>query len=261
MSARKSCPCLIHTNSTRIVVGNLSGRGTVSHEIAQLLELQSIDHHLTETSERIKRLQRDRVRFEDKAVESKQAFADQKEDLKQLDHDSLMKNLEVDELDANIRKYQHRLDTGIISFKEMEDLRAKIASERNRISEMEDEALQMMDTIIQSKEALAAAETALGERQAELQASIAETDDRLAQMLESISELHDQRTTLTDSMSEFLHSQYESLHKKFPDPITVISNTTCSGCKLKLSGSTIERARGSLGIVSCEHCSRILYVQ
>ena len=233
----------------------------MSHEIAQLLELQSIDHRLTEASERIKRLQRERARFEDKVVKSKQVFANQKEDLKQLEHESLMKNLEVDELDANIRKYQHRLDTAIISFKEMEDLRAKITSERNRISEMEDEALQMMDTIMQGKEALAAAETALGERQAELQASIGETDDRLKQADESISELRDQRTALIHSMSEFLQSQYESLHRKFPDPIVVVSHTTCSGCKLKLSGSTIERARGSLGIVACEHCSRILYVE
>ncbi|MEE8593206.1 MAG: C4-type zinc ribbon domain-containing protein [Candidatus Bipolaricaulota bacterium] len=233
----------------------------MSNEIAQLLELQSIDHRSTEASERIKRLQRDRARFENKVVESKQRFANQKEDLKQLEHDSLMKNLEVDELDANIRKYQHRLDTGIISFKEMEDLRVKIASERNRISEMEDEALRIMDAIVQGKEALSAAETALGERQAELQASITETDDRLEQTDESISELRGQRTALTDSMSEFLHSQYESLHKKFPDPIAAITNTTCSGCKLKLSGSTIERVRGSLGIVTCEHCSRILHIQ
>jgi len=234
-------------------------RGTVSNEIAQLLELQLIDQRLTEASERIKRLQRDRARLEDKVIAANQAFAQLKEDLKQLEHDSLMKNLEVDELDANIRKYQHRLDTGIISFKEMEDLRAKIISERNRISQMEDEALETMDTIIQSKDAIATAESTLGERQAELRASIGEVDEQLEQSAESISELTNQRTALIDSMSEFLHSQYESLHRKFPDPIAAISHTTCSGCKLKLSGSTIERARGSLGIVTCEHCSRILY--
>ncbi|MCK5248275.1 hypothetical protein KAJ02_06970 [Candidatus Bipolaricaulota bacterium] len=233
----------------------------MSHEIAQLLEFQSIDHRLTEASERIKRLQRDRVRYEDKVVESKQSFAKKKEDLTHLEHDSLMKNLEVDELDANIRKYQHRLDTGIISFKEMEDLRAKIISERKRISEMEDEALQMMDTIVQDKEALAAAETALEQRLAELQDTLNEIDDQLRQTADSISELRDQRAALSDLMSEFLHSQYESLHKKFSDPIAAISHTTCSGCKLKLSGSTIERARGSLGIVACEHCSRILYIE
>ncbi|MFC2079319.1 zinc ribbon domain-containing protein [Candidatus Bipolaricaulota bacterium] len=231
----------------------------MSNDIAQLLELQSIDQRLIEASERIKRLQRERERLEEKVEQANQAFAQQNEDLKQLEHDSLMKNLEVDELDASIRKYQHRLDTAIISFKEMEDLRAKIISERKRIGQMEDEALQMMDVIGKAKEDLAAAETALGERQTELQAAIVEADNRLKQTEEAISELRSQRVEAAGSMSDFLLTQYASLHNKFADPIVTISHTTCSGCKLKLSGSTIERARGSLGIVNCEHCSRILY--
>ena len=233
----------------------------MSNEIAQLLELQSIDQQLTEASERIKRLQRDRARLEDKVTEANQAFAQLKENLKQVEHDSLMRNLQVDELDASIRIYQHRLDTAIISFKEMEDLRAKIISEKKRIGEMEDEALQMMDTIVQDKEALVDADAALGDRQAELKAAITEIDDHLKQVDESISELQSQRTALTESMTEFLCSQYKSLHRKFADPIAIINHTTCSGCKLKLSVSTIERARGSLGLVACEHCSRILYVE
>ena len=233
----------------------------MSNEIAQLLELQSIDQRLTEASERIKRLQRDRARLEEKVVVANQVFVQQKEDLKQLEHDSLMKNLAVDELDASIRVYQHRLDTAIISFKEMEDLRAKIISEKKRIGQMEDDALQMMDTIGQDKSALVAAEAALGERQRELQAAIAEIADHLKQVDESIIEVRTQRAALTESMTEFLRTQYSSLHKKFADPIAVVSHTTCSGCKLKLSGSTIERARGSLGLVACEHCSRILYVE
>jgi predicted nucleic acid-binding Zn-ribbon protein len=233
----------------------------VANEIAQLLELQSIDQQVTEASERIKRLNRDRARLEEKIVEANQAFAQLKENLKQVEHDSLMRNLKVDELDANIRNYQHRLDTAIISFKEMEDLRTKIISEKKRIGEMEDEALQMMDTIAMDRNSLVAAETALAERQVELSSGITEIDDNLRQMEESIIELQTQRTTLTESMTEFLLSQYTSLRRKFADPIVIISHATCSGCKLKLSGSTIERARGSLGLVACEHCSRILYVE
>jgi predicted nucleic acid-binding Zn-ribbon protein len=233
----------------------------VANEIAQLLELQSIDQQVTEASERIKRLNRDRARLEEKIVEANQAFAQLKENLKQVEHDSLMRNLKVDELDANIRNYQHRLDTAIISFKEMEDLRTKIISEKKRIGEMEDEALQMMDTIAMDRNSLVAAETALAERQVELSSGITEIDDNLGQMEESIIDLETQRTTLTESMTEFLLSQYTSLRRKFADPIVIISHATCSGCKLKLSGSTIERARGSLGLVACEHCSRILYVE
>jgi len=233
----------------------------LSNEITQLLELQSIDQQITEASERIKRLQRDRSRSENKIVEANQAFADQKEALRQIEHNSLMQNLTVDELDANIRNYQHRLDTAIISFKEMEDLRAKIISEKKRIGKMEDEALQIMDTIVEDKELLVDAEAALAERQTELTSGIAEIDGHLQEVEDAITELQTKRTTLTESMTEFLISQYKSLRRKFADPIVIINHTTCSGCKLKLSGSTIERVRGSLGLVACEHCSRILYIE
>jgi len=233
----------------------------VANEIAQLLQLQSIDQQETEAIERIKRLERDRARIEEKIVEAEQAFAQQKDDLRKFEHESLMSNLKVDELDENIRNYQHRLDTAIISFKEMEDLRTKIISEKNRIGQMEDEALQMMDTIVKDREAVAAAKIALAERQVELKAAIADIDGLLKQVESSIVDLHSQRETLTQSMSDFLLSQYQSLHRKFDDPIAVVSHMTCSGCKLKLSGSTIERARGSLGLVACEHCSRILYIE
>ena len=232
----------------------------MSNEITQLLELQSIDQQLTEASERIKRLQHENRRLEDKIADADQMFAKQEENLKQLEHDSLMKNLEVDELDANIRNYQHRLDTGIISFKEMEDLRAKIISERNRIGQMEDEALQMMDAIGEGKDALSDAEAALGERKTELRSSIADIEGNLKQVDKSILDLRAKRTALTVEMTPFLLSQYQSLHSKFSDPIVAIDHTTCSGCKLKLSGSTVERVRGSLSIVTCEHCSRILYI-
>ena len=238
-----------------------SERGTVSNEIAQLLELQAIDQQITEALERIKRLQRARSRSESKIIEANQAFANQKEALRQSEHNSLMQNLSVDELDTNIRNYQHRLDTAIISFKEMEDLRAKIISEKKRIGQMEDEALRMMDTIAEDKDALVDAKAALDERQVGLSSGIAEIDGHLEEVEEAITALQEKRATLTESMTDFLVSQYASLRRKFADPIVVISHTTCSGCKLKLSGSTIERVRGSLGLVACEHCSRILYVE
>jgi len=233
----------------------------VFNEITQLLEIQSIDQQLVEAAEHIKRLSRDRERLEEKVQEADRTFAQQEQDLKKLEHDSLMLNLQVDELDAHIREYQHRLDTGIISFKEMEDLRAKIASERKRMNQMEDDALQMMDQIGQDRDGIQQAGTALADRHTDLEAAIAGVDADIQRENERIATLKQNRETVTSELSEFLLSQYESLHRKFADPIVPISHTTCSGCKLKLSGSTVERVRGSLTIVTCEHCSRILYTE
>jgi len=232
----------------------------VPNEIASLLEMQTIDSQLSESAAHIKRLEAERARLEAKIVQEQEVLDAQADALHKLEHDSRMKTLEVDELDEHIREYQHRLDTGIISFKEMEDLRAKIQSEHTRMSQMEDEALQMMDAITEEQAHLEAAKEALVNRTQNLQDAIAEVGGSIAKENASIETLTAKRQEIGTQISAYLVSQYESLRRKFPDPIAQVDHSVCTGCKLKLSASTIERARGRLGIVACEHCSRILYI-
>jgi uncharacterized protein len=230
----------------------------VSNDIEQLLRIQAIDHQLTESFERVKRLQRDRERLEKKGVEADRAVAQQGTELQTAEHDSLMLNLQVDELDAQIRQYQHRLDTGIISFKEMEDLRTKIAMERERMSGLEDKALHRIDAVAQMQQDLQAARDGLLERHRELESAIQEVDSAIAEERSTQDGLQAQRSETTSSMSEFVLSQYASLRRKYANVVVSIDHGVCSGCKLRLSGSTIERVRGSSGIVACEHCGRVL---
>ena len=83
-------------------------RGIVLSEIAQLLELQSIDAKIVELSFQVKRFDAHRKELEGKIAEARAAVGETRADLKQLEHDSRMMNLDVDELDANIRDYQVR---------------------------------------------------------------------------------------------------------------------------------------------------------
>lgn len=230
-------------------------------EIAQLLELQSIDAKIVELSFQVKRFDAHRKELEAKIAEARATVEETRAALKQFEHESRMMNLDVDELDANIRDYQVRLDTGIISFKEMEDLRAKITSERNRMNTMEDEALAMMDQIEAARVGLAEAEEGLRAREAELNHAIAENDEHRAATQADLDAAQAERGTLSEGIAPYLVGQYKTLHARFGDPVATINHGTCSGCKLKVSGSTIERARGGLGIVTCEHCSRILYIE
>ena len=231
------------------------------NEISSLLELQAVDAQLNEAAAHIRRLEAERARIEAKIVEEQKTLDAQAEDVHQLEHKSRMMNLEVDQLDEHIREYQHRLDTGIISFKEMEDLRAKIKSEHARMNQMEDEALQLMDSITEAQSDLESAKEALVVRTQELRDSIAEVNAGIEGEHTSISNLNASRKEIETQLSSYLISQYESLRRKFPDPIAQVDHAVCTGCKLKLSASTIERARGRMGIVACEHCSRILYVE
>jgi len=229
-------------------------------EITLLLDLQATDVQLHEFSVQIDRLRAQRVQTEGR-IAAEEADVDRlRERLAELEHESRMKNLAVDELDMNIRQYQERLDKGIISFKEMEDLRAKIDSERGRISAMEDDALVLMDTIEESRRTLERAVVDCTEKVKRLRSQIDDIASRIAETEQRANGLAEERTALCERVPAYLIKQYDTLRQRSSEPLAPIKNGTCSGCKLKLSGSTIERVRGGMGIVTCEHCSRILYV-
>jgi predicted nucleic acid-binding Zn-ribbon protein len=229
-------------------------------EIRQLIDLQTTDGQLREFTVRIERLRAQQKQIKQRIAAETSQIERHREHLSELEHDSRMKNLEVDELDMNIRDYQQRLDHEIISFKEMEDLRAKIASERRRISAMEDEALVLMDTIAETRQALQQAETDCLAKVKQLRSQIGDIDKQTSEIQSTAEGLADERIRLCEQIPSYLIKQYDTLKARSAEPIALIRNGTCSGCKLKLSGSTIERVRGGTAIVNCEHCSRVLYV-
>lgn len=229
-------------------------------EITQLLDLQETDGRLHDLAVQVERLRAQQDQAEQRIREEEANVGRLRERLASLEHESRMKNLAVDELDMNIRGYQERLEKGIISFKEMEDLRVKIDSERGRISTMEDEALVLMDTIEESGQDLKDAVSECASRVEHHRSCIEDLAGRVVETEEEIARLQQERAALSERVPPYLVKQYETLRQRSSGPIAAIRNGTCAGCKLKLSGSTIERVRGGMAIVSCEHCSRILYV-
>ena len=228
-------------------------------EIKQLLELQSIDAGLGDLAAHAKQLRGQRVHIERKIAAAKDELEALREQFRQLEHDSLMQNLAVDNLDQQIRDYQTRLDTGIISFKEMEDLRAKIISERKRMEDLEDKALEAMDSIETSRTHLSEAEESHKSRVAAFEAQLSQLDAEAEATGQRRADLETKRASTAGAIQPYLLSQYDSLHEEYQDPIVAVQGGTCGGCKLRVSGNTADRARGAMGIVTCEHCSRILY--
>ncbi len=229
--------------------------------IKQLIELQQIDHQRGDIASRIKGLEAQKEQLRHRAKQERSIVDKLQKHLKELQHTSRMMNLEVDKLDDQIRDYQDQLDTGIISFKEMEALRTKISNQRTRISEMEDEALHLMDEIEETTVRHAQEVEKLAVREADLDSEIAKIDDHIAQLQREQSEWEAKRERLVAALPRHVVQQYDHLHAKFDDPVVPIENGTCSGCKLTVSGTTVERARDGMEIVTCENCSRILYAR
>jgi len=233
----------------------------VTEEIQLLLALQGEDHQHAKLRSQVKRLEVQKAEVERRLTQERASVDKLCQHLRQLEQTSRQKNLEVDDLDMQIRQYRKRLDEGIISFKEMEALRTKIVNQRQRISEMEDEALALMDDIETAKTQLAEAKETLAEREAELTGKSQEISSQIAQVNEEITARQKERAGIAAKIAAHLLTYYEKLHTEYDDPVVVIMAGICSGCKLKVSGNTIERARSSMEIITCENCSRILYVQ
>jgi hypothetical protein len=232
----------------------------VNEKIALLLALQEKDQLCRDLSLQVKDLEAQRSRVERKRKEERAVVDALRQHLEYLRHESRQKNIAVDELDLKIRDYQKQLEEGIISFKEMEALRTKISNQRRRISEMEDAALALMDEIEATACQLEEAREKLARREEKLSADCDEIDSQIVRIKEEIALREEERDGVASKIPVHILSRYEHLHAKFDDPIVPITDGSCSGCKLTVSGITIERVGSDLEIVTCENCSRILYL-
>ncbi len=207
----------------------------------------------------ISNLEKTKVRNEKRLQEQKTLFDAKRQKLEELQHDSRMKNLAVDELDMKIRNYKKQLKEGIISFKEMESLRKKIDNEERRISDMEDEAIFLMENLEDSRTALARSEDQYKEYQEKLATEEQDVDEKINDLKGELVDCETERQEIANRVPRHIRFVYQSLAQKLDDPVVPINGESCSGCNLRLSTITLERVRARTEIVTCETCSRILY--
>lgn len=233
---------------------------SVLQNTKQLLELQGVDVKIQELVAHLERQAAHRRQLEARIAQERAAATAARDAFQKLELDSRARNLEVDELDMRIRAYQERLDKGIISFKEMEDLRAKIASEKTRMGALEDEALALMSSIESARSELAEVQAALAPRVQHLETQIAEIAREMSETESGrLAALRAERDRLAAAAPPYALAQYEALRATFANPVAAIEHGTCGGCKIRVSANTAERVRAGREIVTCEHCSRILF--
>ncbi|MBN1858855.1 hypothetical protein JW848_06590 [Candidatus Bipolaricaulota bacterium] len=228
--------------------------------IAVLLDIQANDAKQGAIVAQVRILEAQQRQLVAKLKEEEERIEERRQRLRDLEHASLMRNLQVDELDDQIREYQRRLDGDIISYKEMEMLREKILLERNRIDELEDGALEMMEEIEAAKTTLAKAERDLETRRAGHASQMTELDELIAEQQQLLVDRRQAREELAGNVSAYVLEKYDALRINFPDPVVEIVEGTCGGCKLRISSSTVERVRGERDLVTCENCNRILFI-
>lgn len=166
---------------------------------------------------------------------------------------------EIDDFSEKIKSAEEKLYGGKVrNPKELEALQQESGVFKARCSRLEDTALDLMgqaDTISASLKTrsgeLKRLETEWDARQQELSGEIERTR-------EAIAELERKRQELSASISPDALPCYQSLMEQKGTAVARVEQGRCSGCRILLATTELQRARNRL--VQCSSCGRILFV-
>jgi hypothetical protein len=233
----------------------------MTHELEKLFDLHKQDVALREQSVKIAGLQRRRESLA-QAIEREHAeFLTHQRRFEELQRQSRERSREVDDLDAQIRQDQEKLRTGLLSYKEMEALRLRVEHSRTRMDQLEDEAIALMNKIEAEAPGIRTAEEDFSRWKSKIDQEIAQIDQEIVAHTQEVERLQQERAQRAEKVGPHLLRRYEGLRSKYEDPIAFVQGGVCSGCQLRVSEITIERVREGQEIVTCENCSRLLFMK
>lgn len=233
----------------------------MSKELEALLALHAQDARLRSLEEKLDRLLAQKKQLEETLAAEERELAARREALEELRRRSRERAAEVDDLDTQIRKYQHQLDEGLLSFKEMEALREKVQSSRARMEALEEEAIALLDEVEREEAAMREREEAFRKWRGRISEEITEVEQEIEAQRKELEEERAKREALALRVDGALREQYERLLREYENPIVPLREGRCTGCRLQVSEITVERVREGRETVTCENCLRILYAQ
>ncbi|QAA77353.1 MAG: hypothetical protein BIP78_1589 [Candidatus Bipolaricaulis sibiricus] len=229
--------------------------------LSRLLELAEADAYLRVLDGRLSDLEREEKHLHERLTLEDEEFKRRQETNRALRLSALAKTGEVDATDERIRSYQHKLDHDIIPYKEMEYLREQVALLRERLDELATEALQLMADADADDGALRVESDEHAVRRGRLEDELAAVADRRAATLAEREALRVRRQGLLQSVPAHLRGHYERLLAGGGSPVVPVVAGVCGGCHLRLAETTVEKVKAGREVVTCEHCSRFLYLR
>jgi len=229
--------------------------------LARLLALAEADASLRTLDGCLSDLDREEARLKDRLAEEDEAFRHRQEEHRAFRLAALAKSGEVDDTDEKVRGYQHKLDHEIIAYKEMEHLGEQVAFLRARMDALADEALRLMAEADVDEETLRIETGQHEERRGQMEEELVALARRRAGTTAEREELLAQRGDLFQQVPSHLRQRYERLRSGGGSPVVPVTGGACGGCHLRLVETTVEKVKADREVVTCEHCSRFLYLR
>lgn len=162
--------------------------------------------------------------------------------------DSILKaNAQLSDIKTN-KEYSAKIN-------EIESIKADKSQFEEKILLSYDESDSVKADIEEEKQKVAGEEKIYLEKKKEVEADIKEIRDR-------IKVLEGKRNQIVPAIDEVLLTRYEKVlkHKEGLAIAAVIGNS-CGGCYMNVTQQELNALKMSDNIITCEHCSRIMYIE
>jgi hypothetical protein len=229
-------------------------------QIPILVKLQEIDSFLAELREKIEKKPQELNEMRLELEEKKKQLGEIEEEIKKIKVEIKEKELELKTGEEEVKRLQGQL-MQVKTNKEYKSLLMEIEGKKADNSLIEDNILDLMEEIDKKELELNKERENLKQLEAEYRSEEARIRSEIAEIEKEIQEKEKERQEISSQIDSQLLSIYERLLKNRDGlAIVPVVNDACGGCHLSLRPQIINEIKRKDQLVTCERCSRILYL-
>ncbi|MHB1002077.1 MAG: zinc ribbon domain-containing protein [Armatimonadota bacterium] len=234
----------------------------MSEQLKALYELQKIDTEIAKAQKT--RASMDTGTSRRLEVEAAKKEAD---DANKLLHDATTElrdsELNLKSIESKQKTYQDKLYAGkVTNAKELSSMEKEIEMFGRQKDKLEERILELMDLVEARKSILSDAQGVLKDREDEYAVHMTKARKQAALLAARVKEQTALREEAVKAVDPVLLNRYESMRSRLGGvAVSKVEEGTCSGCHMQISGNIIRELKTDKDIITCENCSRILYLE
>ncbi|MEK7725087.1 MAG: C4-type zinc ribbon domain-containing protein [Acidobacteriota bacterium] len=230
-------------------------------ELEKLVELQ-----ITDTN--IRRLKKSIETADQRRASIEQEFEQHAFEIRETQGRSENANKERAKLDAEIAEAKSQLERADRNLKNAQDQKQYETAMRDadvlhkKIATLETEVLEKMTTVEEVEKILSERTEEIASLEGNRAKAVSEFEAELAKNRKQLASEAAKRAKVFDTLPKNLASIYDRLATRSRDGIAVaeVKNSSCSACFMKLRPQVMVEIKMSGQIITCESCTRILYI-
>jgi predicted nucleic acid-binding Zn-ribbon protein len=193
---------------------------------------------------------------------AKTALEDAKKELTQLQLQKKQKELDLDSQEGAVRKHSTELNS-VKTNEAYKALLGEIEKAKQDKSTLEDQILQIMESMDQATKSWKEKEANSKNNEAGLLKQISDWEAKQVELQQTLTGKETEREQSLASLPKNLADQYNKLRngKHVKAAVVPIRSEQCSGCHMKVSQNLINEVRRGQKLMTCESCSRIVYLE